>query len=144
MSKEEASRMQLNQKKFILFTLFFWETGYSASDIQTEYRKRRYIFGELCDAVNSNDLFSMSIFKNLSTIFSHNIFINNKNQLLEFYNFPAEYWVHLRTTNPIESTFATVRLRTENTKGCLSRKTWCKRNLIMSCITCLFQNLPPS
>ena len=31
--------------------------------------------------------------------------------LLEFYNYPAEHWVHLRTTNPIESTFATVRLR---------------------------------
>ena len=37
--------------------------------------------------------------------------------LLEFYNYPAEHWVHLRTTNPIESTFATVRLRTKVTKG---------------------------
>jgi transposase-like protein len=34
-----------------------------------------------------------------------------------FYNLPAEHWVHLRTTNPIESTFATVRLRTKVTKG---------------------------
>jgi transposase-like protein len=33
--------------------------------------------------------------------------------LLEFYKYPAEHWVHLRTTNPIESTFATVRLRTK-------------------------------
>lgn len=43
--------------------------------------------------------------------------------LLEFYNFPAEHWIHIRTTNPIESTFATVRLRTDKTRGCLSRKT---------------------
>jgi putative transposase len=38
-------------------------------------------------------------------------------ELLTFYDFPAEHWVHLRTTNPIESTFATVRLRTKVTKG---------------------------
>jgi putative transposase len=38
-------------------------------------------------------------------------------ELLVFYDFPAEHWIHLRTTNPIESTFATVRLRTEKTKG---------------------------
>jgi putative transposase len=37
--------------------------------------------------------------------------------LLEFYNYPAEHWIHLRTTNPIESTFATVRLRQRVTKG---------------------------
>jgi transposase-like protein len=37
--------------------------------------------------------------------------------LLAFYDYPAEHWVHLRTTNPIESTFATVRLRTKVTKG---------------------------
>jgi transposase-like protein len=43
--------------------------------------------------------------------------------LLTFYEFPAEHWVHLRTTNPIESTFATVRLRTAKTRGCLSRET---------------------
>ncbi len=41
--------------------------------------------------------------------------------LLTFYDFPAEHWLHLRTTNPIESTFATVRLRTVRTKGCGSR-----------------------
>lgn len=41
--------------------------------------------------------------------------------LLAFYDFPAEHWVHLRTTNPIESTFATVRLRTDKTRGCVSR-----------------------
>lgn len=41
--------------------------------------------------------------------------------LLEFYHYPAEHWIHLRTTNPIESTFATVRLRTKVTKGPGSR-----------------------
>ena len=41
--------------------------------------------------------------------------------LLTFYDFPAEHWIHLRTTNPIESTFATVRLRTKKTKGSGSR-----------------------
>ena len=43
--------------------------------------------------------------------------------MLSFYAFPAEHWKHIRTTNPIESTFATVRHRTRKTKGCLSRKT---------------------
>jgi putative transposase len=42
--------------------------------------------------------------------------------LLAFYDFPAEHWIHLRTTNPIESTFATVRLRTDKTRGCVSRE----------------------
>jgi putative transposase len=37
--------------------------------------------------------------------------------LLAFYDYPAQHWIHLRTTNPIESTFATVRLRTKVTKG---------------------------
>ena len=45
----------------------------------------------------------------------------DRDVLLAFYDFPAEHWVHLRTTNPIESTFATVRLRTRRTKGCGSR-----------------------
>ena len=42
-------------------------------------------------------------------------------ELFAFYTFPAEHWIHLRTTNPIESTFATVRLRTNKTKGSGSR-----------------------
>lgn len=42
--------------------------------------------------------------------------------LFTFYDFPAEHWIHLRTTNPIESAFATVRHRTRQTKGCGSRK----------------------
>lgn len=47
----------------------------------------------------------------------------DRTELLAFYDFPAEHWAHLRTTNPIESTFATVRLRTVKTRGCLSRLT---------------------
>src|SRR5215212_4345962 len=43
--------------------------------------------------------------------------VNDLDELLAFYDFPAEHWVHLRTTNPIESTFATVRHRTRVTKG---------------------------
>jgi putative transposase len=50
--------------------------------------------------------------------------------LLTFYDFPAEHWLHLRTTNPIESTFATVRLRTARTKGCGSR---------IACLTMVFK-----
>ncbi len=47
----------------------------------------------------------------------------DREELLTFYDFPAEHWKHIRTTNPIESTFATVRLRTAKTRGCLSRTT---------------------
>jgi putative transposase len=50
--------------------------------------------------------------------------------LLTFYDFPAEHWIHIRTTNPIESTFATVRLRTHKTKGCGSRT---------ACLTMVFK-----
>ena len=45
----------------------------------------------------------------------------DKEWLFIFYDFPAQHWSHLRATNPIESTFATVRLRTQRTKGCGSR-----------------------
>ncbi len=45
----------------------------------------------------------------------------DREELFTFYDFPAEQWIHLRTTNPIESTFATVRHRTKRTKGCGSR-----------------------
>ena len=47
--------------------------------------------------------------------------LKDKDALLAFYDFPAEHWIHLRTTNPIESTFATVRLRQRVTKGPGSR-----------------------
>src|SRR3954451_3294956 len=52
-----------------------------------------------------------------------NCLIKDRDTLLAFYDFPAEHWKHLRTTNPIESTFATVRHRTIRSKGCLSNKT---------------------
>ncbi len=47
--------------------------------------------------------------------------VDDLDVLLEFYKYPAEHWIHLRTTNPIESTFATVRLRQRVTKGPGSR-----------------------
>ena len=49
--------------------------------------------------------------------------IKDREALLAVYDFPAEHWKHIRTTNPIESTFATVHHRTGKTKGCLNRKT---------------------
>jgi putative transposase len=55
---------------------------------------------------------------------------NDRAELLAFYDFPAEHWIHLRTTNPIESTFATVRLRTDKTKGSGSR---------LACLTMVFK-----
>ncbi|HLB77698.1 MAG TPA: IS256 family transposase [Candidatus Dormibacteraeota bacterium] len=54
----------------------------------------------------------------------------DRDALLAFYDFPQEHWVHLRTTNPIESTFATVRLRTDKTKGSGSR---------VACLTMVFK-----
>jgi transposase-like protein len=54
----------------------------------------------------------------------------DRQELLVFYDFPAEHWVHLRTTNPIESTFATVRLRTQKTKGTGTR---------LACLTMVFK-----
>lgn len=55
---------------------------------------------------------------------------SDREVLLAFYDFPAEHWIHLRTTNPIESTFASVRLRTKKTKGCGSR---------IACLTMVFK-----
>jgi len=54
----------------------------------------------------------------------------DRDELLAFYDFPAEHWVHVRTTNPIESTFATVKLRTRKTKGSGSR---------IACLTMVFK-----
>ena len=54
----------------------------------------------------------------------------DREELLVFYDFPAEHWGHLRTTNPIESTFATVRLRTVKTKGSGSR---------LACLTMVYK-----
>ena len=47
----------------------------------------------------------------------------DRDALLAFYDYPAEHWVHIRTTNPIESTFSTVRLRTKRSRNCASRDT---------------------
>jgi putative transposase len=49
--------------------------------------------------------------------------VKDRDALLTFYDFPAEHWRHIRTTNPIESTFATVRLRTAKVRGCFSANT---------------------
>ena len=54
--------------------------------------------------------------------------VKDRVTLLAFYDYPAAHWVHLRTTNPIESTFATVRLRTRVTKGAGTRR----RGLVMA------------
>ncbi len=56
--------------------------------------------------------------------------VKDRQELLVFYDFPAEHWMHLRTTNVIESVFATVRLRTEKTKGSGTR---------VACLTMVFQ-----
>jgi putative transposase len=56
--------------------------------------------------------------------------VKDKDELLVFYDFPAEHWKHLRTTSRIESTFATVRLRTKRTKGAGSR---------IACLTMVFK-----
>ena len=48
----------------------------------------------------------------------------DRDALLAFYDFPAEHWLHVRTTNPIESTFASVRHRTTRSRNCLSRETF--------------------
>jgi len=47
--------------------------------------------------------------------------VKDRDVLMTFYDFPATHWQHLRTTNPIESTFATIRHRTARTKGCVTR-----------------------
>ena len=47
----------------------------------------------------------------------------DREELLAFYDFPAVHWQHIRTTNPIESTFATIRHRSKQTKGCVTRRT---------------------
>ena len=52
-----------------------------------------------------------------------NCLAKDRDALLAFYDFPAEHWKHIRTANPIESTFASVRHRTKRSKGCLSYET---------------------
>ena len=52
-----------------------------------------------------------------------NCLVKDRNELMNFYDFPAMHWQHIRTTNPIESTFATVKHRTRKSRGCFSRET---------------------
>ena len=52
-----------------------------------------------------------------------NKLVKDEEELLAFYDFPDVHWTHIRTTNPIESTFATVRLRSKRAKNCGSRET---------------------
>ena len=47
----------------------------------------------------------------------------DREELLAFYDFPADHWPHIRTSNPIESTFSKIRLRTKKTRACVSRTT---------------------
>ena len=49
--------------------------------------------------------------------------VKDREVLLAFYDFPAQHWPHIRSTNPIESTFSTIRHRSHQTKNCVSRNT---------------------
>ena len=80
------------------------------------------------DALNAFDLFLETFRAKYPAAVS--CLEKDRDVLLAFYDFPAEHWIHLRTTNPIESTFATVRLRTNKTKGCGSR---------IACLTMVFK-----
>ena len=63
-----------------------------------------------------------------------NCLVKDRDVLLTFYDFPAEHWIHLRTTNPIESMFATVRLRHRRTKGSGSRKACLAMVFKLACV----------
>ena len=71
------------------------------------------------DAVGAFDLFVASYEAKYPK--AAQCLVKDQDELLAFYDFPAEHWRHLRTSNPIESTFATVRQRTSKTKGGGSR-----------------------
>lgn len=57
--------------------------------------------------------------------------MHDRNSLLAFYDFPTEHWQHIRITNPIESTFTTLRHRTTRARNCLSRAKWPNVRLIV-------------
>lgn len=82
------------------------------------------------DAQRAFDLFVQSFQAKYSK--ATDCLSKDRAKLLAFYDFPAEHWQHIRTTNPIESTFATVRLRTRKTKGSGSR---------MACLAMVFKLL---
>ena len=78
-----------------------------------------WMAGSKEDALKSIDLFEQTYSaKHPKAV---ECLLRDKDEMLTFYDFPAEHWRHIRTTNPIESTFATVRLRTKRTKGAGSR-----------------------
>ena len=64
--------------------------------------------------------------------------LKDRDALLAFFDFPAEHWAHLRTTNPIESVFSTVRHRTVRTKGALSQET--ARLMVFKLVTAASKN----
>lgn len=82
------------------------------------------------DAERAFDLFVQSFQAKYSK--ATECLLKDRARLLQFYDFPAEHWQHIRTTNPIESAFATVRLRTRKTKGSGSR---------MACLAMVFKLL---
>ena len=73
------------------------------------------------DAVKAFDLF-IKTYEDKYPKIAHSLH-KDQEELLAFYDFPAQHWQSIRTTNPIESTFATIRHRTKRSKGCLSRDT---------------------
>jgi transposase-like protein len=93
-------------------------------DLQPQAKRRRQAIWMAPDRQRAEMAFDLSIatyeakYPKAAECLAH-----DREALLAFYAFPAEHWGHIRTTNPIESTFATVRLRTDKTRGCLSRVT---------------------
>jgi len=73
------------------------------------------------DAVRAFDLFTQT-YKDKYPKAAHCL-KKDRDELLAFYDFPGVHWQHIRTTNPIESTFATIRHRSKQAKGCLTRQT---------------------
>ena len=90
-------------------------------------KKAKQMLQDIWMAANKKD--ALKAYKKFIKYFSAkypkatNCLIKDKDKLLTFYDFPAENWQHIRTTNPIESTFATVRHRTYKAKGCFSQAT---------------------
>lgn len=84
-----------------------------------ERLKDIYMAGTKADAQKAFDLFV----KTYEDKFDRAVdcLRKDRGELMSFFDFPAAHWKHLRTTNPIESSFATIKLRTAKTRGCLPR-----------------------
>jgi putative transposase len=84
--------------------------------------KAKSMFHEMCMAANKKD--TLKAYDHFIEVFEPKYpkavecLKKDKEDLFTFYDFPATHWIHIRTTKPIESTFATVRLRRIKTKGC--------------------------